>query len=362
MISLRSPRLASLCLLTVALTVGCNSSQNQASQDNKIIGAGSTFINPIMTHWIADFQSSHAGVQINYQSIGSGGGIQQLKQGLVDFGASDAALDDQQLQGMPALVQIPESAGPVCITYNLPELKTPLKLSAATLTGIFLGQIKTWQDPAIKKDNPDANLQNRPVAVAHRSDGSGTTNIFTTYLSKVSPDWQKVGKGISVNWPVGLGGKGSEGVTGLVRQTPGSIGYVELSYAKGNNLPVATIRNQAGNWVEPSAGSTTAAIDAAQADLAKDVRTPIVDPPASSKDAYPIAGLTFLLVPKQGKDQAKQQTVKDFVQFIITQGQDSAEGLQYAKLPQRLADQDQKLLAEIGGGQLASNSAAPNRE
>ena len=315
-----------------------------------------------MTHWISDFQSSHAGVQINYQSIGSGGGIQQLKQGLVDFGASDAALDDQQLQGMPALVQIPESAGPVCITYNLPELKTPLKLSAATLAAIYLGQIKTWQDPAIKKDNPDANLQNRPVAVTHRSDGSGTTNIFTTYLAKVNPDWQKVGKGISVNWPVGLGGKGSEGVTGLVRQTPGSIGYVELSYAKENNLPVAMIRNQAGSWVEPSAASATAAIDAAQTDLAKDVRTPIVDPPASSKDAYPISGLTFLLVPKQGKDPAKQQMVKDFVQFIITQGQNSAEGLQYAKLPQSLADQDQKLLQEVGGGQQTSSNRTPNRQ
>jgi len=362
MLSLSKSGLASLCVLTLALTFGCNSSQNQASQDNKLIGAGSTFINPIMTHWIADFQSSHAGVQINYQSIGSGGGIQQLKQGLVDFGASDAALDDQQLQGMPALVQIPESAGPVCITYNLPELKTPLKLSAAALAGIFLGQIKTWQDPAVKKDNPDVNLPNHPVAVTHRSDGSGTTNIFTIYLAKVSPDWEtKVGKGISVNWPVGLGGKGSEGVTGLVRQTPGSIGYVELSYAKENNLPVALVRNQAGSWVEPTAASATAAIDAAQADLAKDVRTPIVDPPASSKDAYPISGLTFLLVPKQGKDPAKEQMVKEFVQFIITQGQNSAEGLQYAKLPQSLADQDQKLLQQVGGGQQASNSQAPGQ-
>ena len=363
MLSLSKSGFASFCVLTLALTLGCNSSQNQASQDNKLIGAGSTFINPIMTHWVSDFQSSHAGVQINYQSIGSGGGIQQLKQGLVDFGASDAALDDQQLRGMPALVQIPESAGPVCITYNLPELKTPLKLSGATLAGIYLGQIKTWQDPAIKKDNPDANLQNRPIAVTHRSDGSGTTNIFTIYLAKVQPDWQtKVGKGISVNWPVGLGGKGSEGVTGLVRQTPGSIGYVELSYARENNLPVAMIRNQAGSWVEPTAASATAAIDAAQTDLAKDVRTPIVDPPASSKDAYPISGLTFLLVPKQGKDPAKEKMVKDFVQFIITQGQNSAEGLQYAKLPQSLADQDQKLLQEVGGGRQTSSNQTPRSQ
>src|SRR5271166_2708571 len=212
MFCLRKSRTALFCgILAVAAMVACNSSKNQTTQNSQIIGAGSTFINPIMSHWISDFQGSHAGVQINYQSIGSGGGIQQLKQGLVDFGASDAALDDQQLQGMPALVQIPERAGPVCITYNLPELKTPLKLSAATLAGIYMGQIKTWQDPAIKKDNAGVNLPSHAVAVAHRSDGSGTTNIFTTYLAKVSPDWQKkAGKGISVSWPVGIGGKGSE--------------------------------------------------------------------------------------------------------------------------------------------------------
>jgi len=299
-------------LLLIAVTVGCNSSNQQAAQQNTIIGAGSTFINPIMSHWISDFQNSHQGVQINYQSIGSGGGIQQLKQGLVDFGASDAALDDDKLKEMPALVQLPESAGPVCITYNLPEVKSPLKLSGATLAGIYLGQIKTWQDAAIQKDNPGVNLPNHPVAVAHRSDGSGTTNIFTTFLAKVSPEWSKVGKGISVSWPVGIGGKGSEGVSGVVRQTPGAIGYVELSYAIENKLPVAQIKNQAGSWVEPSPAGTTAAIEAFQSELAKDVRTPIVDPPASAKDAYPISGLTFLLVPKQGKDPAKQDMVKQF--------------------------------------------------
>ena len=350
-------------MLAACLTIACSSSKNQQSQSNKIIGAGSTFINPIMTHWIADFQSSHPGFEINYQSIGSGGGIQQLKAGLVDFGASDAALDDEKLQGMPALVQIPESAGPVCITYNLPELKTPLKLSSKVLAGIYLGQIKTWQDPAIKKDNAGVNLPSHPIAVAHRSDGSGTTNIFATYLAAVSPDWQsKVGKGLSVNWPVGLGGKGSEGVTGVVKQTPGSIGYVELSYAKENNLPVAWVQNKAGNWIEPSAAAATAAIEAFGPELAKDVRIPVVDPPASAKDAYPITGLTFLLVPKQGKDQVREQIVKEFVQYIITQGQASATSLQYSRLPQNLADQDQKLLAELqAGGQQTSSTQAPDR-
>jgi phosphate transport system substrate-binding protein len=205
-------------LFSLAMLLGCNSGSKplsnapQATENSgSIIGAGSTFVYPVMTRWIADFQSSHSGVQINYQSIGSGGGIQQLKKGLVDFGASDAALDDQQLKDMPPLVQIPESAGPVCITYNLPELNSPLKLSGTTLAEIYSGKIKSWQDPAIRKDNSGVNLPAHDIVVAHRSDGSGTTNIFTTYLDKISPEWHKqVGKGISVNWPTGLGGKAAK--------------------------------------------------------------------------------------------------------------------------------------------------------
>ncbi len=228
--------LAVLCIAILTM-VACNSSSKPSSEtanSTQIIGAGSTFIYPVMTRWISDFQGSHPGVQINYQSIGSGGGIQQLKKGLVDFGASDAALDDQQLKEMPPVVQIPESAGPVCISYNLPDLKAPLKLSAATLSGIYLGTIKQWRDPAIRNDNPGVTLPSTAIIVAHRSDGSGTSNIFTTYLAKVSPDWEKkVGKGISVNWPAGLGGKGNEGVTGVIKQTPGGIGYVELCVRQG---------------------------------------------------------------------------------------------------------------------------------
>jgi len=233
-----------VAILAFATTLACSnkSSLSNAPQANAnsgaIIGAGSTFIYPAMTRWISAFQSSHPGVRINYQSIGSGGGIQQLKKGVVDFGASDAALDDKQLPEMPPIVQLPESGGPVCITYNLPDLRNPLHLSADTLSGIYLGKIKTWQDPALKKDNPGVALPNTQIVVAHRSDGSGTTDIFTTYLTKVSPEWsQKVGKGIAVNWPTGIGGKGSEGVTGIVKQTPGGIGYVEVTYAKENNLP-----------------------------------------------------------------------------------------------------------------------------
>ncbi len=339
--------------LALIVGLGCNSnsastSATEHSGNSTLIGAGSTFIYPIMTRWISQYQGSHPGVQINYQSIGSGGGIQQLKKGLVDFGASDAALSDDQLKEMPALVQVPESAGPVCITYNLPDLKKPLQLSAATLAGIYLGKIKDWQDPAVKKDNAGVSLPHEAIVVTHRSDGSGTTNIFTTYLAKVSPEWEKsAGKGISVSWPAGLGGKGSEGVTGLVKQTPGTIGYVELSYAKENNLPVAKVRNQAGNWEEPGTAETTAAIDAFHEELAKDVRTPIVDPPASAKDAYPICGLTYLFVPTQAKDPAKQQLLKSFIQYIITDGQASADSLFYAKLPSTLAEQDQKLLGGL---------------
>lgn len=269
---------------------------------------------------------------------------------MVDFGASDAALDDKQLQEMPPIVQLPESGGPVCITYNLPDLNNSLHLSPDTLSGIYLGKIKTWQDPALRKDNPGVALPNTQIVVAHRSDGSGTTDIFTTYLAKVSPEWsQKVGKGIAVNWPTGIGGKGSEGVTGVVKQTPGGIGYVEVTYAKENNLPVAAVRNRAGQFVEPTPATTTAAMNAFSGDLAKDVRAPIVDPPESAKDAYPIAGLTFLVIPKQSKDAKKTDTIKQFVEFIVTQGQDQAESLSYAKLPGTLQQQDEALLAQIGG-------------
>jgi len=326
----------------------CNSNSSSAPASTNVIGAGSTFIYPAMSRWIADFQKVQPGALINYQSIGSGGGIRQVQQGVVDFGASDVALTDDQLKQMVPVIQLPESAGPVCITYNLPDLKEPLKLSDATLAGIYLGTIKTWQDAAIKKDNPGANLPTTAVVVSHRSDGSGTTGIFTTYLNKVSPEWsKKVGQGISVQWPVGLGGKGSEGVTGVVKQSPGAIGYVELTYAQQNNLPVAEIKNQAGEYVKPSPAGTTAAIDAFSTELAKDVRVPIVDAPASAKDAYPISGLTFLIVPRDSKDAGKAQVVKNFVQYVIKDGQATAENLNYAKLPTALQQQDQQLLSQM---------------
>lgn len=320
-----------------------------SAAQTQLIGAGSTFVYPIMTHWIQEFQQNNPGVQINYQSIGSGGGIQQLKKGLVDFGASDVALSDEQLKDMPALVQVPESAGPVCITYHLENLSQPLQLSSQALADIFLGKVTKWNDAEISKTNPGVKLPDTAIFVAHRSDGSGTTGIFTTFLSAVSPEWkQKVGAAISVKWPVGLGGKGSEGVTGIVKQNPGSIGYVELSYALENHLPVVKMGNQAGKFIAPSAESATAAIDAFRSELGKDVRTPIVNPPSTAPNAYPISGLTFLLVPKQNSNAPKGDMTVKFINYIVGAGQSFANELHYAKLPDSITKLDRQLLAQVG--------------
>jgi phosphate transport system substrate-binding protein len=346
--------LLSVPFFAAIILTGCNSGKpaSVATGDSaQLTAAGSSFVYPVMMRWVQAYQQNHQGLQINYQSIGSGGGIEQLKNGMVDFGASDAALDDEKLKEMPALVQIPESAGPVCITYNLEQLKEPLKLSAKTLSGIYLGTIKNWQDAAIKKDNPGVSLPKQGIVVVYRTDGSGTTNIFTTYLAAVSPKWKsQVGQGLSVSWPIGVGGKGSEGVTGVVKQSPGAIGYVELTYAEENHLPVAQIQNAAGKYVSPTAAGASASIDAFSGELAKDVRTPIVNAPASAPDAYPISGLTFLLVPKQAKDPNKAGAVKGFIQYIITDGQDPAEQLHYAKIPASLQQIDQQLLQQVQGG------------
>ncbi len=253
---------AMLAVAVMGALSACNSSSN-GSNNVALSGAGSTFINPVMTHWTADFSQAHPNIHINYQSIGSGGGIQQVKAGTVDFGASDVALKDEQLAGMSPVVQIPETAGPVCITYNLPGLTQPLRLSPQALAGLFLGTIKSWKDPQLAKDNPGVKLPSSAVIISHRSDGSGTTGIFTEYLSAISPDWKKkVGSGTAVSWPTGIGGKGSEGVTGNIRNSPGAIGYVELSYAQQNNLPTAVIGNEAGKFVAATAAGTTADIAA----------------------------------------------------------------------------------------------------
>lgn len=344
-------RLFWLAIFATLVAAGCSSKSSapaggEATTMN-LTGAGSTFIYPAMTQWISDYQQAHPNVKINYQSIGSGGGIQQVKAGLVDFGASDAALSDQQLAQMPPVVQIPESAGPVCLTYNLAQVKEQLKLTSSLVADIYLGKIKTWNDPALRKVNPGVNFPNEPIIVAHRAEGSGTTNIFTTYLSTVSPEWaQKVGHSISVSWPVGLGGKGNEGVTGVIQQNPGGFGYVELAYAISNHLPVALLQNRAGKFVAPSADGTTAALAAFSDALSKDVRTPVVDAPATAPDAYPISGFTYLIVPKNAKDARKAQALADFIHYILTDGQQVASKLDYAPIPSSVAQLDQGLLSQ----------------
>src|ERR1700728_2578409 len=339
---------AGAALAAVAL-LGCLSACNSSSSNNVALsGAGSTFVYPVMTRWIQDFSHAHPNVRINYQSIGSGGGIQQVKAKTVDFGASDAALTDQQLSAMLPVVQIPESAGPVCITYTLPGLTQPLQLSPEALAGLFLGTIKTWKEPLIARDNPGVTLPATGVIVSHRSEGSGTTNIFTTYLSAVSAYWKtKVGAGPAVSWPTGIGGKGSEGVTGNIRNSAGAIGYVELTYAQQNHLPTASIKNAAGQFVQPTAAETTPSIAAFSAQLTQDPRGPIVTPPASAADAYPISGLTFFIIPKDGPGQAKRTALKQFVQYVITDGQATAGSLNYAPLPDGVKQYDQQQLQQL---------------
>ena len=316
------------------------------AQSVNLTGAGATFPYPIYSKWFDDYQKE-TGTAINYQSIGSGAGIQQVKAGTVDFGASDAALSNAQLKDMPRnVLHFPTVAGSVALAYNLPSLKQPLQLSPDAITGIYLGKIKMWNDKAIAATNPGVELPSAPIMPIHRSDGSGTTNIFVTYLSMVSREWKElVGVGTSVSWPAGIGGKGNEGVAGLVKQTPNSIGYVELAYAKQNNFAVASVRNKAGKFVLPTLESTTAAAAGASAALAKDVRTPIAN--SADPAAYPIAGCTFLLVYQDAKDPAKQKAIADFLAWAMTKGQDEAASLNYARLPDAVVKVNQTNILKL---------------
>ena len=300
-----------------------------------INGAGATFPYPLYSKWFAEYQKENSEVQINYQSIGSGGGIRQFLEKTVDFGASDAPMTDEQMgKADPHAVHIPTVMGAVVLTYNLPSVTTELKLTPEIIAEIFLGKITTWNDAKIQKANPGVTLPKDAVLVSHRSDGSGTTNIFTDYLSKVSPDWKsKVGVGPSVNWPVGLGGKGNEGVTGLIKQTPGAIGYVELIYAVNNKLPVAKIKNKAGTFVEPSVKSVTLAAQGALKNMPADFRVSITD--ADGKDSYPISGFTYLLVYEKMSGEKGKGIVK-FLDWALHAGQKFAEPLAYAPLPTSL--------------------------
>ncbi len=311
-----------------------------------LTGAGATFPYPIYSKWF-DVYHQKTGIEINYQSIGSGAGIQQVKAGTVDFGASDAALSNDRLREMPRKVlHFPTVGGAVALVVNVPGLKDRLKLTPALVSGIYLGKITTWNDPAIAAVNAGMTLPAAPILAVHRSDGSGTTNIFTMYLSSVSGAWKElVGANTSVSWPSGVGGKGNEGVAGLVRQTPGAIGYVELAYAKQNQLSITLVKNRAGNFIDPSLESTTAAVAAAANALAKDVRTPIVN--SNGGGAYPISGLTYLLVYQDSKDPARARMLADFIRWAIHDGQAMAGALDYAALPAAVVKVNEAALATL---------------
>ncbi len=322
--SLSRTSLAGLLLSGVAAT---------ASAQMTINGAGATFPYPIYSKWFDAYAKVDPSVRFNYQSIGSGGGQKQVLAQTVDFGASDGPMSDENLAKAPGkLLHIPTVAGAVTITYNLPG-SPALKLDGPTLADIYLGKITKWNDPRIAGMNSGAALPNEDIVVCHRSDGSGTTYIFTDYLSKVSPDWKtKVGNNTSVNWPVGLGGKGNEGVSGQVKQTPNSIGYVELIYALQNKMPYADLKNAAGEFVKPTLESVTAAL--ATAEIPDDFRFSMTNAPG--KDAYPIAGTTWLLVYQQQKDHAKGEKLVQFLKWAEKDGESMAKDLDYAPLPDAL--------------------------
>jgi phosphate transport system substrate-binding protein len=308
-----------------------------ATAQTSLTGAGATFPNPIYTKWF-DAYHKKTGVQVNYQSIGSGGGIRQFTEGTVDFGASDGPMTEEQIGAVKGnVLHVPTVLGAVVLTYNLPEVGgSKLKFDGPTIAQIYQGTITKWNDKAIARLNPGVKLPDSDIIVVHRSDGSGTSYIFTDYLSKVSPEWQeKIGKATSVNWPVGLGGKGNEGVTQQVKQTEGSIGYVELIYALSNNLAYATVKNAAGSFVDASLASVTAAAASAKFDKNTDFRVSITNPPGP--DAYPISSFTWLLVHPDMADAAKAKAIRDFLKWMTSsEAQQMAAALKYAPLPKEV--------------------------
>lgn len=308
-----------------------------------LTGAGATFPAPLYSRWF-DAYNQKAGVQINYQAIGSGAGIKQLTQKTVDFGASDAPLKAKDTAAMPGPVAtIPTVGGAVVVAYNLPDAPQNLKLTGDAIAGIFLGTIKKWNDPAIASSNAGVTLPALAITVAHRSDSSGTTNIFTNYLAAVSSNWKtNVGAGKSVDWPTGIGGKGNDGVASTLKQTSGSIGYVELAYAKENKLPYASIKNAAGQFVTPNVAGVTAAAEGSLAAVEKDITAPIAN--AAGAKAYPIAGFTYIMVYKTAPNPEKGLALKTFLKWAMTDGQSSAASLDYAPLPSAVVALNQKTI------------------
>jgi phosphate transport system substrate-binding protein len=302
-----------------------------AAQAQKITAAGATFPYPIYSKWFNEYSAAHPGVEINYQSIGSGGGIKQVCSGTVDFGASDMPMTDDLLASCGVkLIHIPTVLGADVPAYNVPGVATDLKFSQSVIADIFLGKITNWNDPLIAKDNPGVHLPDQKIVVVHRSDGSGTTFIWTDFLSKVSKEWASgPGKGTSINWPTGVGGKGNEGVAGYVRQLPGAIGYIELIYALQNHINFGLVQNAAGNYVKASIEGVTAA--GATAKMPADYRVSITNAPGPN--AYPVSSFTYLLIPTQPKDMAKEKIIKDLFSWCIKSGESEVSTLSYAPLP-----------------------------
>jgi len=315
-------------------------------------GAGATFPNIIYQDWILTYNQTHTDAKLNYQSIGSGGGIRQFSDGTVDFGASDAPMTDSAIAAIGGnVLHIPTVLGAVVVAYNLPGLAQPVKFTPDVVADIFLGKITKWNDARLTSINAGLSLPATDIVVVHRADGSGTSFVFTDYLSKVSPDWQqKVGKGTSVNWPVGLGGRGNEGVSSTVNQTPGAIGYIELGYATANKIPFGTVRNSSGNWIAPSLESVTAAAAGAMKDMGPntDFRVSITN--SSGPQAYPIASFTWFLVHKSYTDTAKARALIQFIWWAESEGQAKAPQLGYAPLPRDLHPWIQARLKSVTAG------------
>jgi phosphate transport system substrate-binding protein len=316
-----------------------------------INGAGASFPYPMYSKWFDEYHKKNGNIQINYQSIGSGGGIKQVTEGTVDFGASDGPMNDDQLKAFQTkhgfgILHFPTVLGADVPTYNIPGVNGELTFTSDAIAGIFLGKITKWNDPAIAGANAGVKLPANDIVVVHRSDGSGTTYIWTDYLSKVSDDWKnKVGKGTSVNWPVGLGGKGNEGVAGLIKQTPNAFGYVELIYALQNSMPYGKVKNSSGTTVKADLASVTAAAAGAAKDMPADFRVSITNAPG--KNAYPISSFTWLLIPEKFSDAGKRDAIKGFVSWMLTDGQNDTEALSYAKLPKEVVAMEKQALTKV---------------
>lgn len=329
-----------LCLATFA-----------GAQNLAINAAGATFPYPIYSKWFDAYHTAHSNIAINYQSIGSGGGIRQVLAGTVDFGASDGPMSDDQIKEFKEkrgidILHFPTVLGADVPSYNIPGVSAELNFTQKAIAGIFLGTVTKWNDPEIANANPGVKLPKDDIVVVHRSDGSGTTYIWTDFLSKISDEWKnKVGKGTSVNWPVGLGGKGNEGVSGLVKQTPDSIGYIELVYALQNNIAFGKVQNAGGKFVKADLAGVTAAAAGAAKTMPDDFRVSITNAPGAT--AYPVSSFTWLLIPAKIDDAAKRDAIKGFLKWMLTDGQGYNEGLAYAKLPKAVADKELKAISKI---------------